>query len=676
MSSLFVEVALDVPLAEALTYRWPPQWSDAPRIGQSVIAPLGRRRAQGVIVGVHSQSSLDENIVKDILEINEDHPLLPAPYLEWMKWMSSYYLHPFGRVVAHAFPPLKKKGRGSKKSPLIKATLSETSPLLTEEQQAALQGIRPLDGFAVHLLHGVTGSGKTEVYIDLFTECLTNGKQGLLLVPEIALTPQLIRRFAQRLGDEIAVLHSHLTEREKTEQWWLAFQGERRLVIGARSALFCPLKNLGLIVIDEEHEASFKQDEKLKYHARDSAIMLAKTMNCPVVLGSATPSLETYWNSKQKKFQYHPMLHRVDHRPMPRFTLVDLRQAKEERRADDQPNSDLPFWLSPLLHTKIEEALKEKHQTALFLNRRGIAPMVLCQACGFVYECPNCAISLTLHGENHLVCHYCDYSERLTDKCKSCGEESLESPGLGTELLEKDLARLFPEARLARCDRDEVQNREQMEELIEQMESGEIDILIGTQMIAKGLDFPRLNLVGLVLIDVGFNLPDFRATERSFQLITQVAGRAGRHSSVGGEVVIQTFNPENPAITFALEHNSVGFCEQELGARQDSLYPPFIRLAEVRLQAPSKSRVEELAQLCNHRLLALQRTRPEFGSVSILGPAPAPLLKLRNKYRYHALLKCSSSERLHIFSQKFLGNSKWIPAGCKVQIDIDPSNML
>lgn len=674
MSTPYVQVAVEAPLADPLTYIWPKDL-DVAKTGQSVIVPLGKRKLSGVIVESLSKLEETEFKLKEVASLHEERPVLPEAYIRWMKWLSRYYLFPIGQIFSSAFPPLKKKGRGSRKAPLVPEGTKPSGIELNQEQLSAVSAIDSHHKFDVHLLHGVTGSGKTEVYIELFERCLKRNQSGLLLVPEISLTPQLIQRFSGRLGSQIAVLHSHLTDREKTDQWWSVLNGEKKILIGARSALFCPMPDLGLIILDEEHEGSFKQDEKLKYHARDAAIMLAKYIDCPIVLGSATPSLESYFNSQQGKYKYHRMESRVAERPMPEVRLVDLRDEKDKRK-EDAKLAELPFWLSSTLHERIHANLENKKQVALFLNRRGVAQTALCQSCGFVYECPNCAISLTLHGKDHLICHYCDYSERMTEKCKSCSEESVESIGMGTELLETDLRKLFPHAQIARADRDEIQSREHLEEMIRQMETGEIDILVGTQMIAKGLDFPQLNLVGLVLADIGFNLPDFRAAERSFQLLTQVAGRAGRHSQDPGEVIIQTFNPSHPSIVHSQKHDFIQFAEQELQAREEISYPPFARLALVRLQASSFEKIEELSRLCQRRLQSLRSSKEKFEELIVLGPAPAPMLKLRNKYRHHALLKAPNAESLHLYCRIFLGDKKWIPSGSNIHIDVDPVNML
>jgi primosomal protein N' (replication factor Y) len=332
------------------------------------------------------------------------------------------------------------------------------------------------------------------------------------------------------------------------------------ILVGARSALFCPLPNLGLIVVDEEHEPSFKQEEKLKYNGRDSAIMLGKMVKCPVLLGSATPSLESWAHAQTGRYHLHTLTRRVADRSLPQLTMIDL-------RAEEKKNTDLPTWMTDRLHAELVQTYESGKQSALFLNRRGVAPLVLCESCGFVHECPNCDISLTLHQHSHLICHYCDYHENFKESCPSCKEGEMKAVGLGTEQIEKDLKRLFPQATVARADRDEVQNRHDLEELIRAMESGETDFLVGTQMIAKGLDFPNLQMVGLVLADIGFNIPDFLSPERSFQLITQVSGRAGRHVKPGeepGQVLIQTYNPDHPSLVAAMKGDFASFAAETM----------------------------------------------------------------------------------------------------------------
>lgn len=673
MSSYYL-VAVDSPLKENLTYL-PPEDGRVFQRGDPVIVPLGKRRANGVIVGTTDEAPaayIDK--LKPIVERHPERPSIPGAYMGWLEWLAQYYVHPLGMITETVFPPLSKAApRASRKSPVVKDYDARSEPpVLTREQAQVLENIEERPGFAVNLLFGVTGSGKTEVYLHLLEDVLAKGKKALVLVPEISLTPQLLDRFSRRFPGQVAVLHSHLTPREKTKQWWSMADGERKILIGARSALFCPLADLDIVILDEEHEPSYKQDEKLRYHARDAAIMLAKTLNIPIVLGSATPSLESWNNATSGKYRLHRMTERVNARKMPEIEVVDLREVHRQRK--DTPSS-LPFWMSDRLHEELVHVFEKKDQAALFLNRRGVAQTAQCHGCGYVAECPNCSVSLTVHVSSHLVCHYCDYSERLTELCPDCKISPLEPLGLGTERIEKDMATLFPDVRLARADRDEVQSRDELEALIEDVEQRRIDCLIGTQMIAKGLDFPHLNLVGLVLADVGFHWPDFRASERSFQLLTQVSGRSGRQSA--GRVVIQTYDPSHASIQHTLGADFTGFAEAELRERRELFYPPFWRMAMLRIQSNDKYRGESTADRLVERAHALQRKFPAYGdAIHVLGPAEAPLFKLRNKFRYQVMLKGDSAPRLNAFCRQLLATDEWIETGTKVQVDIDPFQML
>jgi primosomal protein N' (replication factor Y) len=669
--SEYWSVAVDAPLNEPLTYLAPKELSDQLKRGLLVNVPLGKRSVKGLLLSPTHQ--VPEFTIKPIQDIDPEYQSLPEYFIKWLEWMAQYYMHPVGSVASSAYPPLrrKEKQRKSNRPPVVPILENLQPPELTPEQAKVFAGISKSTGFSTHLLFGVTGSGKTEVYLRLLEETLKKGKQGLVLVPEISLTPQLLHRFAERFGDEIAVLHSQLTDRERTNQWWEMVEGRKKILIGARSALFCPLKEIGVIIVDEEHEPSYKQEEKLKYHGRDAAIMLAKYANCPVVLGSATPSLESWKNAQEGKFQLHRMAHRVKDRSLPTVEILDLRT--------NEKDPSLPFWLTPQLFDAIQESLQNKEQVALFLNRRGMAQVVLCGGCGYTHECPNCDISLTLHGRTHMVCHYCDFHEPYRLECPSCKIGEMTAVGLGTELVESEIQKLFPEAKLARADRDEIQNRLDLEELVHNMESGETDILIGTQMIAKGLDFPKLNLVGLILADVGFNLPDFRATERSFQLITQVSGRAGRHVKPGekpGRVIVQTYNPDHPSLVFAKTHDFESFAEQELMHRRPLNYPPVGKLISFRIQGTQLGRVQEGARLLSKRGLQLKTKSTSYEQVEVLGPAEAPLAKLRGQFRYHLLLKGLDHKTLNYFCQQVLGDQKWLPPGVRISVDVDPLNLL
>lgn len=673
MPNAFWQVAVEAPIREPLTYSAPAELAPALAAGLRVDVPLGKRKVKGVLLGPGEKPEGFET--KPIAAIDDEYAALPPKHLEWMNWVSQYYIHPIGQVTTLAYPPLKRaeKERKSKRPPVVPSFVDHAPHTLTEEQEKVVADILGKPGFQPHLLFGVTGSGKTEVYLQLFEKVLAAGKTGLFLVPEISLTPQMVHRFSARFPDQIAVLHSGLTDRERTNQWWDIVEGRKKILLGARSALFCPIQNLGMIVVDEEHEPSFKQDEKLKYHGRDSAVMLAKISDCPVILGSATPSLETWAHARSGRYTLHRLTKRVQNRSLPEIQVVDLREDEEKRE------EKLPSWLSQALYEKLVSTYEGGKQSALFLNRRGLAPIVLCESCGFVHECPNCDISLTLHHHSHLICHYCDYHENYKESCPSCKEGEMKPVGLGTEQVESDIARLFPEARVARADRDEIQTRTDLEDLITQMESGEIDFLVGTQMIAKGLDFPKLQTVGLVLADIGFNIPDFRSPERSFQLMTQVSGRAGRHVKPGespGQVVIQTYNPDHPSLVAACKHDYENFAAQELAIREELLYPPFGRLAGLRIQGPQLDRLNEACSLVAGRAASLVSLHENYAAIEVLGPSEAPLARLRNQYRFQMLLKAKDPRWLNKFCYQLLSDESWIPAGVKISIDVDPLHLL
>lgn len=677
LPATFLEVAVDVPLLNTLTYR---QNDDFQAVcGDIVHVQLGKRSVSGVVIEEKSESKTTGDFeIKSISALDPEWPRLTSSYLKWTLWIADYYIHPPGQVLQLAFPPLRKskqKKRVSRRPNVIPTLEQKQKPTLSSEQKKCLDEISVDSKFHVHLIHGVTGSGKTEIYLRLFEQCLQANKKGLFLVPEISLTPQLVNRFVERFGNQVAVLHSQLTDRERTNQWWEMIEGEKKILIGARSALFCPVDQWGLIVVDEEHESSFKQDEKLKYHGRDCAVMLGKFFSCPVILGSATPSLESWKNVIDQKYKIHTLEQRIADRPLPEIEVIDMRLEKENQERDTK----LPSWLSQSLFQKMQQTLSKKEQVALLLNRRGMAHVVCCQSCGHTQECPNCDISLTLHAHHHMVCHYCDYRENLTTQCPSCHVGQLSPLGLGTEKIEDDLRKLFPESKIARADRDEIQNRLDMEQLISDMETGQIDILIGTQMIAKGLDFPKLNLVGLVLADIGFNLPDFRSTEKNFQLMTQMSGRSGRHKKIdegSGEVVVQAFNTTHEALQFSKTHDYLGFAKNELNAREPLGYPPFQKMVSFRLQAPELPLAHEGLRLLKSRADQLKSKNSNYEQIQILGPAAAPLSKLKNQFRFHMLLKCQNPQLMNKFVRQILSDQKWVPKKIKIIVDVDPMNLL
>jgi primosomal protein N' (replication factor Y) len=543
---------------------------------------------------------------------------------------------------------------------------ARVEPELTEAQAAALGAIGEAlsaGGFRSFLLHGVTGSGKTEVYLRALRQVLAGGGQGLVLLPEIALTPQTVLRFRQGLpGASVAVLHSMLSAAERTGQWREIQEGKAQLVIGARSAVFAPLAALGLIVVDEEHEPSYKQESSPRYHARDVAVMRARMLGIPVVLGSATPSLESDANASAGKYARLEMLRRATPHDLPVVSLLQLDQ--------DFYRPDGSGLISPQLDELIRRELRAGEQVLIFLNRRGFATFLHCLRCGFVLKCSDCDVAMTYHRREDLArCHYCGVARAAPQRCPDCEMPGPRRSGAGTEKAAEAIAKRYPEARVARLDRDAARTHQALRATVASFGRGEVDILVGTQMVAKGHDFPRVGLVGVLTADTGLHLPDLRSAERTFQLVTQVAGRAGRGKR-RGRVIVQTFFPEHYALRFAVAGDYRGFAEKELASRRSLGYPPFGRLVKVLLQGEDEAKVKERAKTTAE---ALQRG-VEAG-VQVLGPAASPLARLKGRYRYQALLKSRDSAALRRVldaCEKELRGTKAVD----VTVDVDPQSML
>ncbi|MDY0093065.1 MAG: primosomal protein N' [Candidatus Vecturithrix sp.] len=541
----------------------------------------------------------------------------------------------------------------------------KTLPLvLTPQQRQVFEQIHAAinaNQFASLLLHGVTGSGKTEIYLQAIAYLLTLKRRAIVLVPEISLTPLLVSRFLSRFENNVAVLHSGLSAGERYDEWLRIKRGEVDVVIGARSAIFAPMEHLGLIVVDEEHEMSYKQDSEPRYHGRDTAVMRARLENIPVLLGSATPSLESYFNAQNKKYQLLTIQERVDARPLPTVEIIDRRRDRGQH------------LFSNALEQAIREVLARGEQVLLFLNLRGFANFYLCQECGFVYDCPRCNVTLTYHASSHrLQCHYCDFSRLPPVACEQCGSPNVHYRGIGTERIEQDAQLLFPEAAVTRMDRDTVSGKNAHYTILRQVEQGEIDILIGTQMVTKGHDFPKVTLVGVIAAEIGLNLPDFRSSERTFQLLTQVAGRTGR-GHLGGHVIIQTYNPIHYAILAAQQHDYLTFYAREIVFRQQLNYPPFSRMINIVLQGEDELFTHELAQKLSEYL-----RRTDSRKLTVLGPAPAALTRLRNKYRYQILLKSQRSLYMRTFAKEQIEIFRKTVSIKDVQIliDVDPVSLL
>jgi len=559
--------------------------------------------------------------------------------------------------------------------------IATSNLILNEEQTRALSEImqaldapesaRPL------LLHGVTGSGKTEIYLQAIRAALERGRTAIVLVPEISLTPQTVERFKGRFAeaqDDVAVLHSHLSEGERHDEWHKIHSGRARIVIGARSAVFAPLKNLGLIVVDEEHETTYKQEEAPRYHARDVAVVRAKTEKCVVVLGGATPSLESYHNAVTGKYQLVTLTQRVDQNQMPLMRVVDLRQ---ERRKEKKS-----AILSEKLSQAIADRLEKREQTILFLNRRGFSTSLLCSNCGEARNCPNCSVALTFHQHfpqggstspkamsGRLSCHLCGHTAAVPKKCPACGQDALIYYGFGTEKVESTVAQIFPKAVVHRMDADSMTRKDAYRETLRNFRSGKIDILVGTQMIAKGLHFPNVTLVGIINADLALHIPDFRAGERTFQLLTQVAGRAGR-GETPGEVFVQTYTPFSPSIQFARHHDFAGYFQQELEFRERCDFPPFKHAILITVRSAHEGRAKLSAETLKRRLS--ESLPKEF----ILGDAtPAPLEKLQGQFRFHILIRGEAIMRLSRLVRETLDKLPF-PEDVTVTVDVDPYHLL
>ena len=736
-----IDVAIPLHLHSTFHYLVPPELASEITTGKRVLVPFGRRRMVGLVLGpVESSGEL-----KPVIALLDPEPLLTADELEFLRWASSYYLHPLGEVIRAALPagllspprsdeqgealtnhrasiqhePFFLITTGSKAHPRLgsraqaifgaitaagelsrkelrrqfgepgeqlkrlvelglitreerelyrdpfreEVVLRDEELLLNEHQAAACDAVVAAlhrKTFAPFLLHGVTGSGKTEVYLQTIARAMEIGKNALVLVPEIALTPQLVKRFRRRFTCGIAVLHSGLSTGERYDEWRRIRRGEVRIVIGARSAIFAPLANMGIIVVDEEHEPTYKQSEGFRYNARDLALVRGKRAHAVVILGSATPLLTSIQGAKEGKLTSLELPERVRGLPLPEIAVSDLRGRKGTT-------------LSGLLLKALGQNLESGGQTLLFLNRRGFATYLVCGDCGHVFRCPNCSVTLTYHRKTErIVCHYCDYSLPAPTACPGCQGGGITFLGQGTERVEEELLERFPEARIARMDRDTTSGKGGHARILKGLEEGSTDILVGTQMIAKGHHFPGVTLVGVLAIDSILNFPDFRSGERAFQLLTQVMGRAGRGDNPG-QVVVQSLMPEHYAIARALAHDSAGFYAEELLFRQEAGYPPFAHLAALHFSGNLEESVQRGAKEAVALLIRLRRSRG--GRVEILGPVAAPLSKIRGRYRWQLLLKCRRRDTLHGLLKAF--QDEWRPpTGIRSFIDVDPVEMM
>ena len=652
-----VRVALDVPLARLFDYR--AAGAGAADIGHRARVPFGRGAKVGVIVAVAAESDQPAEKVKPVDEILRDMPCLPSDWLALCEFASRYYRYPLGQVIGFALPPLLRQGklpRRQKSAPPASAAAS--APPLLPEQRAAVAALTAAAGFEVFLLHGITGSGKTEVYLQTIAATLAHGGQALMLVPEIALTPQLEQRVSARFPNaRVVSAHSGIGAAARARAFLAALDGSADIVLGTRLAVFMPLPRLALIVVDEEHDASFKQQDGLRYSARDLAVFRAKQRAVPIVLGSATPSLESFHHAAAGRYRLLELSRRAVADALPPVRLVDTRREK------------LHEGLSAQLLDALERCLGRGEQSLIFLNRRGYAPVLACSACGWISGCRRCAAHLVLHlADRRLRCHHCGFETAIPHACPDCGNQDIHPFGRGTQRLEAALAERFPDARVLRIDRDSANTPAKWQALLAQVHSAAADILVGTQMMAKGHDFPRLTLVGAIGADAALFAADFRAPERLFAQLLQVGGRSGR-AQLPGEVLIQTEYPEHPLYRALADHDYRRFAHDQLAERREAGFPPFTHQALLRAEAPVMA--EALAFLGQARQLAESWAEP---GVTLYDPVPMRLARRMNLERAQLLVESMQRPPL----QAFLGRWHEALSGLRVSrrlhwhLDVDP----
>lgn len=702
-------------------YSVPDCFLDKIKLGIRVKVPFGKMELEGFVVEVKDSSDIE---VKDILDVIDDEAILNSELLELGKKMQEdtlatliscyqimlpkalkakngqvinkkfdtyYYLNKdivcYGKLSASQEKiinlcmekefvlrkelvdiSLSSLNTLIKKNILLEKKLEhyrlsynekiEAKKELTNDQKLVVDEVLANTGYFPYLLFGVTGSGKTEVYMELIEDSLNKGKTSIVLVPEISLTPQMVLRFQKRFGDNIAAIHSALSDGEKYDEWRRIVKGEAKIVIGARSAIFAPLNNIGMIIIDEEHSDSYKQDDSNpRYNAKDIALLRGKYHNCPVIMGSATPSLEVFARAKKGVFKLLELPNRINGKSLPHINIVDMNEMISKTKGH----------FSPVLLEAISARLLKNEQIILLLNRRGYSSFVTCKNCGYTFKCPNCDITLTYHKSSRtLRCHYCGYGTKVYDTCPECHEKSINDLGVGTEKVEEELNKLFPESRILRMDFDTTSRKGMHEKMIKAFKNHEYDILLGTQIVSKGLDFDNVTLVGVINADTSLNIPDFRSSETTFSLLAQVAGRAGR-SDKEGEVIIQTFNPEHYAIQYTKKHDYLGFYNREMSIRRELKYPPYYYICYVKISGKDNKYIYEeslkITKLFHNKLI----------SMIILGPSPCTIFKLNNIYRYGIILKYKKDEDLREVLNKVIEHYK-DNRNIKIDVNFNPSH--
>lgn len=653
-----LQIALPTPLPKLFDYLCPPE-IDAKQLapGIRVLVPFQSRKLIGILVGTTNESTVPAHKLKAALEILDEQSLFTPDIYKICQWASDYYHYPLGEVLISALPAHLRKGKQIPTEIKLKdeiVNLITPHSLNVEQQHAVTQICAANNTFKIFLLDGITGSGKTEVYLESITQTLAAEKQVLVLVPEISLTPQTIARFQARFPKKIVALHSSLTDKQRLHAWQAARIGQAQIVIGTRSAVFTPFSNLGLIVVDEEHDTSFKQQDRFRYHARDLAVLRARELNIPIILGSATPSLETLYNAQRNRYSHLILRQRAGNAQLPNYQLIDIRHAKMEQ------------GLSATLIQSMREHLANNNQVMLFLNRRGFAPVLYCNQCHWICECKRCDARMVYHrNPPRLHCHHCDSRMMLPKQCPECKNTQIEPLGLGTQRLEEVLSQHFPGIPIVRVDRDSTKRKGAMQDLLDQINMEKPTILLGTQMLAKGHHFPQVTLVGIVDADSGLFSADFRAAEQMGQLLLQVSGRAGRAEKIG-TVLIQTRNPEHPLFNLLIEQGYPAFAENLLKERKHASLPPYSYFAVFKAESYAET-------TANDFLTNLKSISPTIG-IDLLGPVPALLSRKKGLHCKHLIIKATKRSELQNFLKKILKIIEIIPNHQSVKwvLDVDP----
>ncbi|MBO4858031.1 MAG: primosomal protein N' [Treponema sp.] len=675
---LYLEIILNLPVNQGFTYSYISPEKEKPglepEIGKRAEIMFGNKKTEGFIIGIYDKippnCPVEEAKIRPIKRIIDKEPVFDSELIEIAKWVSHYYLCTLGEAVFSMIPSGRRDSSAGGFS-FEEELGSKNTNTLSDEQNKAVNDI--LDSTKVtqapassqqlfHYLYGPTGSGKTEVFLSLSEKILSQGKGVIYLVPEIGLTGQVVRSVTQRFGKTAAVLHSGLTPSQRLNEWHRIIHKEARVVVGARSAVFAPVPDLGLIIIDEEHDGSYKSGNNPRYHARQVAMHRAMGLKIPLLMGSATPSVEAWYGMQKGTIRRHTLTKRLAGGEMPHISCIDLNY---------YPNDGC---ISKPLEDLIKQTIAKKHQAILFLNRRGFTHFFRCNSCGFELVCKNCSVPLTYHkNENRLRCHYCGWSVVPPESCPQCGSLDIGSSGFGTEYIEAETKAKFPNARILRLDTDVLKNKEQLLNYLEEFRQGKYDIMLGTQMVAKGLNFPNLELVGVILADAGLHLPDFRAGERTFSLITQVAGRAGRYFP-DGKVIVQTYSPGREPVLYACKSQIEEFYNSELQQREMLDFPPFSRIVRLVFRSYDRQRAEETA-VDAVRILKENIPAGTKKGVEIIGPAECPIEKINSSWRYQILLKCHSVTPLQTMARKLLFDYKHNPA-VYIEYDVDPVSLL